>query len=72
MLILASLRHHNPDEIYDYVEKNVGPLGMCIKKRQAVIGFENAKFYQKLMSFNGAMLYGRKLKLTYFDKGNEN
>jgi hypothetical protein len=39
MLLKVSLRYHSPEEIYDYVCRHVGDLGMKIKKKQAIIGF---------------------------------
>lgn len=39
ILLKCSLRNHTPEDIYDYISKNVGDLGMKIKKKQAIIGF---------------------------------
>jgi hypothetical protein len=41
ILVKVSLKRHSPEEIYDYIQRNIGDLGMKIKKRQAIIGFEN-------------------------------
>jgi hypothetical protein len=39
MVVKASLKYHSPEEIYDYILRSVGELGMKIKKKQAIIGF---------------------------------
>ena len=69
MLIKASLKRHSPDQIYDYIQRNVGDLGLKIKKRQAIIGFENEKFYHKLINEHKCiMLHGKKLQFQILPK----
>ncbi len=50
ILLKCSLRNHTPEDIYDYISRNVGDLGMKIKKKQAIIGFEDRGFYDKILS----------------------
>jgi hypothetical protein len=72
LLVKASLRHHSPEQIYDYVSNYIGELGMKIKKRQVIIGFEDPTFYEKLLTeHRSTILHGKKLEFKPIPMGDE-
>lgn len=54
MLKIAT-RHHDPEKIYDFLEKNIGDLNMHIKGDFAIIQFDDHQHYElareKFVSF---------------------
>ena len=61
-MLKASLRHHSPEAIYNFLNENVGPLYMLVKNGYAIINFEDPTHNReafaryKNYSFEGILL----------------
>ena len=56
MMLKIATRHHDPEKIYDFLEKSIGNLNMHIKGDFAIIWFEEKQHYEiareKFVSFH--------------------
>lgn len=71
-LIRVSLRHHTPEEIYHYLLKKFGKLGMKVKAKQAIIGFENKETFNIVKEVKAVNIMGKRLQLIPITPEEEN
>lgn len=66
-MISASLAFHQPEAIYHFLNRNVGPLYMVVKAGNAIINFAKPEQASIALSkYHNATLMGMPLKLTTF------